>query len=176
MLTARIAGRRPAALDEEHYRTLLLQPEISEWLQPAPLPPVDENDPPSLLRRDRLHWAEHGFGPWVLIERRSGEFLGRAGLEWTSLADARVLSVSWAVVPWRWGEGLATEAARAAIATAAELGLAEVVSFTLPENVASRRVMEKIGLRRDGEARHAGLPHVVYRLRLARDRGQAAAG
>jgi [ribosomal protein S5]-alanine N-acetyltransferase len=176
MLTARIAGRRPAALDEEHYRTLLLEPEISEWLQPAPLPPVDENDPPSLLRRDRLHWTEHGFGPWVLVERRSGEFLGRAGLEWTSLADERVLSVSWAIVPWRWGEGLATEAARAAVATASELGLAEVVSFTLPQNVASRRVMEKIGLRRDGEARHAGLPHVVYRLRLAGDRGQAAAG
>ena len=176
MVTARIAGRRPAGRDVEHYRTLLLEPEISEWLQPAPLPPVDENDPPSLLRRDRLHWAEHGFGPWVMSERRSGEFLGRAGLEWTSLADERVLSVSWAIVPWRWGEGLATEAGQAAIETASELGLAEVVSFTLPQNVASRRVMEKIGLRRAGEARHAGLPHVVYRLRLAGGRDRVAAG
>ena len=176
MVTARIAGRRRAGRDVEHYRTLLLEPEISEWLQPAPLPPVDENDPPSLLRRDRLHWAEHGFGPWVMSERRSGEFLGRAGLEWTSLADERVLSVSWAIVPWRWGEGLATEAGQAAIETASELGLAEVVSFTLPQNVASRRVMEKIGLRRAGEARHAGLPHVVYRLQLAGGRGRVAAG
>ena len=51
----------------------------------------------------------------------------------------------------------------AAVDAARELGLAEVVAFTLAENVASRRVMERAGFALDGTVEHAGLPHVLYR-------------
>jgi RimJ/RimL family protein N-acetyltransferase len=69
------------------------------------------------------------------------------------------------VTPERWGEGLATEAGRASIAWGLErVGLVEVVSFTLPDNRASRRVIEKLGMAYVRAFERRGLPHLLYRL------------
>jgi RimJ/RimL family protein N-acetyltransferase len=73
------------------------------------------------------------------------------------------LAVAWAVMPARWGEGLATELARVSVRVAFErLELAELVAITLPDNTASRRVMEKSGFRYDRDIVHVGLDHVLY--------------
>ena len=65
-----------------------------------------------------------------------------------------------------WGMGLATELARESVRVGfAVLGRAELVSFTLPTNLRSRRVMEKAGFRHERDFAWAGLPHVLYRLR-----------
>ncbi|MGK2932540.1 MAG: GNAT family N-acetyltransferase, partial [Solirubrobacterales bacterium] len=61
-------------------------------------------------------------------------------------------------------QGLASEAALAAIGVAEKIGLARVVSLTLVDNVASRGVMEKIGLEYERDVDHAGLPHALYAL------------
>ena len=75
------------------------------------------------------------------------------------------VEVGWTVAPDRWGEGLATELGAASIAQAfGELGLADVVAFTLHDNVASRRVMDKLGFVYERDIVHAALPHVFYRL------------
>ena len=66
---------------------------------------------------------------------------------------------------WWWRERLAPEAARAAVAWGFErCGLARVVSFTLPENRRSQRVMEKLGMSFACEFERAGLPHLLYEL------------
>jgi RimJ/RimL family protein N-acetyltransferase len=67
-------------------------------------------------------------------------------------------------VPERWRQGLATELARAAVEVAFDdLDLDEIVAFTLPDNIASRRVMEKAGFTYDRDIQRAGIPHVLYR-------------
>jgi RimJ/RimL family protein N-acetyltransferase len=80
------------------------------------------------------------------------------------VADTRAVELPWSIVSSRWGEGLATEAAAAALDTARAHGIADelIVAFALRDNAASLRVMEKIGLRRVGAIEHAGLPHVLY--------------
>ena len=157
--------RPPESRDEASYRRLLLDPQVSPWLRPPPLRPFTEADPPALLVRDLRHWEEHGWGPWV-VEDGDGGFAGRAGLGTTRVAGEQVVELAWAIVGAAHGRGLATAAARAGVERARELGLPEVVSFTLPENAASRRVMEKAGLVFERDITHAGLPHVLYRLRL----------
>ena len=68
------------------------------------------------------------------------------------------------VVPDRWNQGLATELGAASLEVAfGPLGLVDVVSFTLPHNQASRRVMEKLGFAFERDTLYAGLPHVLYR-------------
>ena len=63
----------------------------------------------------------------------------------------------------------ATRPGAAALAVAQrDLGLRELVSFTLPDNTGSRRVMEKLGFSHDRDIIHAGLPHVLYRQTLTR--------
>jgi [ribosomal protein S5]-alanine N-acetyltransferase len=156
--------RPPESRDEANYRRLLFDAAVAPWLRPKPLRPFTEADPPALLVRDLRHWESHGWGPWVVEE--DGAFAGRAGLNTTRVAGEQAVEIAWALLGAAHGRGLATEAARAAVAAARDLGLAEVVSFTLPGNAASRRVMEKAGLRFEREITHGGLPHVLYRLSL----------
>ena len=156
--------RPPESRDEADYRRLLFDPAVAPWLRPEPLRPFTEADPHALLVRDLRHWEEHGWGPWVVED--GGEFAGRAGLNNTRVAGEQAIEVAWALVGAAQGRGLATQAALAAVDAARDLGLEEVVSFTLPDNTASRRVMEKAGLEFDRDITHGGLPHVLYRLRL----------
>ena len=75
------------------------------------------------------------------------------------------VEVAYALRVESWGNGLATEMARAAVQVAfANLGLPDLVAFTLPTNVASRRVMEKAGFAFERDVVHADMPHVLYRL------------
>jgi RimJ/RimL family protein N-acetyltransferase len=158
--------RAPESADEARYRRLLFDPAVAPWLRPKPLRPFTEADAPALLVRDLRHWESHGWGPWV-VEDGDGAFLGRAGLNTTRVAGEQVVELAWAVIGAAQGRGVATAAALAGVEEARRLGLREVVSFTLPDNAASRRVMEKAGLVFERDITHGGLPHVLYRLRLA---------
>ena len=160
-------ARRPRAGDQALYRRLLLAPQVRAWLRPPPLPDMTDAEPGALLADDIQHWAEHGFGPWVLLDRDSGAFIGRAGLAWTIVDERLRVQLPWAIVPSRWNEGLATEAALAAIEDARRLGLDEVISFTLPDNAPSRRVMEKAGLELLETVEHVGLAHVLYGQKIS---------
>jgi RimJ/RimL family protein N-acetyltransferase len=164
--TKRLLCRRPFAGDAHDYRELLLDERVAAWLRPAPLPPFRAGEPEALLRKDIAHWEAHGFGPWTLIERDSGAFAGRGGLCWTQVDGERAIELPWALLPAFWNEGLATEAALAALDTAQRVGIPEVISLALLENKPSRRVMEKAGLTYEGEVEHVGLPHALYRLQL----------
>jgi RimJ/RimL family protein N-acetyltransferase len=100
------------------------------------------------------------------VVEEDGAFAGRAGLSTCRVVGEQTVELAWALVGDAHGRGLATQAAQAAVEEARRIGLPEVVSFTVPDNVASRRVMEKAGLVFDRDITHAGLPHVLYRLRL----------
>jgi RimJ/RimL family protein N-acetyltransferase len=157
--------RPPESRDEASYRRLLFDAAVAPWLRPRPLRPFTEADPPALLVRDLRHWESHGWGPWV-VEDGGGAFLGRAGLNTTRVAGEQAVELHWALVGLAQGRGIATRAALAGVEEARRLGMTELVSFTLPENLASRRVMEKAGLAFDRDITHGGVPHVLYRLRL----------
>src|SRR5690606_2084011 len=120
----------------------------------------------AIVRRDVEHWKRHGWGPWIVRDRRSGELLGRVGLSAGAVTAFGEAEAAWLLAPHRWGEGLATEMAGAALHRGfGELALDDVVALALPHNVASRRVMERLGFGYEGEVVHAGLTHVLYRLR-----------
>jgi ribosomal-protein-alanine N-acetyltransferase len=122
-------------------------------------------------------FAKHGFGLYALELRETGEFIGFTGLAVPAF-DAPFMpcvEVGWRVAFDHWGRGLATEAARAALRHGfEELGLTEIVAFTVPANERSRMVMEKIGMTRDPKADfdHPRIPegsalrrHILYRVR-----------
>lgn len=99
------------------------------------------------LERWRRHWDEHGYGIWAVEERESGRFVGRVGLSHHRLWPQDV-EVGWALDPDVWGRGYATEAGAAALAHAFErLAVERVVSVVHPDNRASIRVMERLGIR-----------------------------
>jgi RimJ/RimL family protein N-acetyltransferase len=104
------------------------------------------------------HWGLRGFGQWLLEERATGELVGRAGLYFPEGWPG--LEVGWTLARSRWGQGLATEAGRAAVDWAfAELATDRVISLIAPDNHRSRRVAERLGASREG--RTAILGHDV---------------
>lgn len=167
LYTERLVCRRLRAQDEADICRLMLDPAVTPTTWPFARPPTP-GDVREALSAKLEHWERHGFGLWLVLDRASGAMVGRGGLQHTSSPALNAVEVAWAIVPERWGQGLATELARAALDAAfAQLRLLEVVAMTLPDNLASRRVMEKAGLVHDGEVEHAGLPHVLYRARAA---------
>ena len=164
--TDRLLARMPESTDLDGYNTLFLDPAVERWLRPEPLTPFDEAEIFAMLGADVAHWSQHDFGPWVLLERESGVLIGRGGLRLTKVDGADLVELPWAVRSDHWGRGLATEAAAAALDWARDVGLDEVVALIIPENQASQRVAERIGLQPSGTTMHAGLEHLVYRLKL----------
>jgi RimJ/RimL family protein N-acetyltransferase len=100
-----------------------------------------------MIERAARHHAEHGFGPLAVEDRATGALIGRAGLAyhgaWPDDPEA-----GWWIAPERQGEGLATEAGAASVRHGlGELGFDRLVSIALEGNLASRRVMAKLGFR-----------------------------
>jgi RimJ/RimL family protein N-acetyltransferase len=162
----RLLARKPIPEDRGSYHAHFTHPEVESWLRPPPLPPFNSLVLDELLEGDCAHWSDHGFGPWVLVERESGAFAGRGGLAWTAVEGVAEVELPWSIEPHLHGRGLATEAATAATELARELRFEEVVALILPSNRASRRVAEKTGFTPREEVVHAGLPHLLFRLRL----------
>ncbi len=125
--------------------------------------------------RIETHFDAHGYGLWAVEITNETPFAGFVGLciPRFEASFTPCVEIGWRLAAEFWGRGYATEGARAALAFGFhELKLDEVLSFTVPANVRSRRVMEKIGMRHDvgGDFEHPLLPvghplrrHVLYR-------------
>ena len=144
---------------------LLLDRRVNATLWPRVQPPTEAEVLDGLAAKVQ-HWDRHGFGMWLLRDRETAEMVGRGGLQYTYTAGLHDVEAGWAIVPERWGQGLATVLANACVEVGFGcVGLQDIVAFTLPTNVASRRVMEKSGFEYERDIVHAGLPHVLYRQR-----------
>jgi ribosomal-protein-alanine N-acetyltransferase len=94
----------------------------------------------------------------------SGETIGAAGLQ--HLEGGPEVEVGYRFLKGHWGQGYATESAQASIYFGFdEVGLDRIVAVALETNIASRRVLEKCGLREVGLTHVYGLEHVKYEIR-----------
>ena len=101
------------------------------------------------VRRIVDHFARHGFGMWAVEVPGVADFVGTVGLMHVDFDApfAPAVEIGWRPAAEHWGRGYATEAASAALTFAfGTLGLREVVAFTAPANLPSRRVMERLGM------------------------------
>ena len=161
--TARLLCLRPSADQLRDLEKLLRDARVAATLLSAGIVPTKAEVAANLVAKQG-HWERHGFGLWTLYDRVDGSFVGRGGLQHTNATGENEVEAGWAIVPERWGQGLATELALAAVGVGlGPLGLPSVIAYTLPENTASRRVMEKAGFAYEREIDWVGLKHVLYR-------------
>jgi RimJ/RimL family protein N-acetyltransferase len=170
--TERLVLRSWRAGDRMPFTSLNADPQVMEFM-PHRLS-VDESD--AFADRIENHFRQHGFGLCAVELRSNGTFIGFVGLHVPSFQTVFTpcVEIGWGLATAYWGQGLATEGARAIVRFAfEELGLEEIVSFTVA-NLRSRRVMEKLSMKRDPaeDFNHPRLPpdhrlsrHVLYRLR-----------
>lgn len=107
------------------------------------------------------HQKAHGFSKWLILERDSGVAIGDSGL--LVLQDYGWVDLGFRFAQPYWGKGLATEVASAWVRTAfEELGVSRLGAFVHPENVASIRVLEKVGFRAERRDMVMGMNSIVF--------------
>jgi len=107
------------------------------------------------------HWKKYGFGIWAITDKHVGTLIGRCGLN--LITDTSEVEVDFVTAPNYWGRGYATEAAKASLEYGFTiLGLKRIIALTKPDNAASRRVMEKIGMHFVKNAQYWGISCAYY--------------
>jgi RimJ/RimL family protein N-acetyltransferase len=147
--TERLQFRQMSHADLEHMVALLGDPEVMRFY-PAPKSQVEAA---SWIQWNLENYAEHGYGLWI-IETPEGKFIGDCGLTWQQVNGARKLEVGYHIRSDLQGQGLATEAATACRDFAGEhVEVTELVAIIHPDNRASERVAEKLGMHRVADDR-----------------------
>jgi ribosomal-protein-alanine N-acetyltransferase len=175
LTTPRLRLRQWREEDLASFAALNADPQVMEFF-PKVLTRVESD---AVAGRIRDHFARHGFGLWAVEAPGAADFVGFVGLAVPSFEAhfTPCVEIGWRLAREHWGHGYATEAATAALAFGfGDRALEEIVAFTVPANIPSRRVMGRLGMRRlpaddfehpaiaDG---HPLRSHVLYRLRRA---------
>jgi len=171
--TTRLVLRRFRDCDLTPFAALNADPQVMQHM-PKPLSRAESD---AFGARIDAHFTAHGFGMFAVEVKGLAPFIGAVGL-WKPSFEAPFMpcvEIGWRLARAHWGRGYVDEAARACLRFGFEqLGLQEVVSFTIRANTRSWRVMERLGMQRDaaGDFEHPSLPeghplrpHILYRIR-----------
>ncbi len=163
--TLRLTGAPLGPCHFEALRRLHGDPRAMKTLTSSGMP-QPEAFTQGVIKRIQATWETSGFGVWAFSEKESGAFVGYCGLRPYLVHGEAETELLYGLLPDFWGQGYASEMAEASLTAAFErFGRNSVVAFTLHDNLASRRVMEKNGMTYEKDIIHAGLPHVLYRRR-----------
>jgi RimJ/RimL family protein N-acetyltransferase len=139
--TERLLLRKPIASDVNPMMEVHQDPEVMRFLGVYPVTLMTAWKNVAMMVG---HWEMLGYGSWVVVDKSTSEIVGRVGL-WYPDGWLGV-ELGWTVKRSRWGEGIATEASRAALQwTWANLQVDHIISMIHRENTASIRIAEKLG-------------------------------
>lgn len=157
--TSRLLLRKFAAEDADALQAVLGDPLAMEFY-PAPL---DRRGVENWIETNRERYKRDGHGLWALLLRDSKQLIGDCGCVMQEVEDRNEVEVGYHVRRDLWGNGYATEAARACADYAFHrLGANRVISMIRPENLRSIRVAEKNGMFREKIVFWRNYDHCVY--------------
>jgi RimJ/RimL family protein N-acetyltransferase len=159
--TARLHLRKLRLSDLDDLALIYRDPDVMQYrLFPSS---ASKAETQHMLQKMLDHWKRYGFGRWAIVEKSTQHFIGHAGLEVVPGLDE--IEMNYLLARSHWNRGLATEAATAIAAYGFTiLGCDRLVAFAKPENIASRRVMEKIGMHYKTDIELYGMNWVYYTL------------
>ncbi|WCB92804.1 Acetyltransferase [Baekduia alba] len=172
--TERLLLRRWRVEDRATLAAINADPEVMRWIGSGHVLGRGLSD--DLIARFEAEWDERGFGLWAVAwkDDPASEALGFCGLTMPSFLPAVLpaAEVGWRLARDVWGRGVATEAARAALAFgfSRERALREVVAVVAPENARSLRVIDKLGMTPRPDRYHAGARRRVRVFGVLADR------
>jgi RimJ/RimL family protein N-acetyltransferase len=160
--TSRLILREFSPADVEALALILGDPETMRFY-PAP---YDHAGVEEWITRNLRRYTKDGHGLWAMILKANGELVGDCGLTVQQVDGTDEIEIGYHVRRDLWGQGLATEAARACRNFGfAHLHAERLISLIRPENMPSRRVAEKNGMTIWKELLWRDLPHLVYAIR-----------
>ena len=170
--TDRLLLRQYVEEDAEAFFELNSDPKVLRFVPDKQLLNVEQARQ-ILIDHPIADYRKHGFGRGACILKSTGQQIGFAGLKYLEELDE--VDVAYRLLPAFWGQGLATEAALASVRYGfSKLGLKRIIGLTMPENVASIRVLEKAGLHYTEEVSFWG--HRFSKYALSSTLAQPASG
>ncbi|MGL4551899.1 MAG: GNAT family N-acetyltransferase [Gemmataceae bacterium] len=168
--TARLILREQTEADAPAVFALGSDPAVVRYTHTGVLTSVDQAL--DILRTYPLaDYRRYGYGRWACVLKETGAMIGFAGLKY--LPELDEVDVGYQFLPAYWGVGLATEAGRAALEDGfTRLAMRRVIGLVAPENVASARVLTKLGLSPAGRVEYRGMTADRYVI----ERGRAGDG
>jgi RimJ/RimL family protein N-acetyltransferase len=159
--TARLRLRHFTLDDLDYLFTLYSDPEVMRFLSSR----TKEQTQASLCKHIQ-HWQKHDFGMWAVIHKDSSKIIGRCGLGF--LENTLEVELGYVLDKSYWNMGLGTEAGQATLKYGfEEIQLDRIVAIALPENIASIRVIQKVGMKYQKDAHFYNLDVVYYSITRA---------
>ena len=164
MRTERFLFAPWSATDWLALKPIATDPDVMRYISEGRVWPDERIQ--EFVERQIKCFRERGYCMWRLLEPGSDQMIGFCGVQ--PLANTPDIEIGWWLARSYWGRGLATEAARAVLRDGFErAGLERIVAVAHPGNRASRRVMEKLGMRYERDAVHKGIGVVLYAIHVA---------
>ena len=173
--TERLILREIVPEDVEAFFAMDSNPEVVKYVGIQPLTDISQSA--EMIKSIRNQYTENGIGRWAVIRKEDGKLVGWSGLKLIKEINnhQNIHDLGYRFTPEYWGKGYATEGAKAVLDYGFnQISLPEIVSFTVPMNLRSIRVMEKIGMVRDldGDFNHTKIAldhplskHILYRIK-----------
>lgn len=162
-LTSRLRLRAFSEADAEVFHGLMAGEGVLRYFPSTEVPSLQQVS--RMITWFLNHWQERGYGDWVVESRATGEVMGRCGLLY--IRDTAETEIDFLLGKAFWGQGYATEAARASLEYGFEEHLLEgVVGIVHPENLASQRVLGKLGMKQTRRTQYFGMD--CYRYEVSR--------
>jgi RimJ/RimL family protein N-acetyltransferase len=160
--TARLLLHPFTSADLDDYtRLVFADADVMRYLPKRDLPPRERAERTIAVFAE--HWSQHGLGAWAVTDKVTGEFMGHCGLG--PVPEAGEIEVLYSLGQPYWGQGIATEAARASVRFGFEqANLDRLIALAVPENIGSRRVMDHLGFVYEKDAHYFGLDLAYYVL------------
>ncbi|NRF71813.1 GNAT family N-acetyltransferase [Aquincola sp. S2] len=137
-------------------------PEVMRYLSGRP---ETREETMAGIERVKARWAEWGYSWWSFVELVSGEIVGAGCIQHLGRDKAHPLEIGWRLRRDRWQQGLASEAAACMAAFAFDtVGTPVLCAVCHPDNTASARVMQRLGMRYRGVERWYDMDMTVYEI------------
>lgn len=161
--TGRILLRELDDLDLHALAEIYADPEVMRFVGKGIV--LDSSQTERSIANWKKYYERFKFGNWATIEKQTSKFIGLCGLSW--LPDNSDIEVSYLFSKPAWGKGYATETAKAILDYGFNnLGLKRIVALVYPENSSSIHVIDKLGMKYEGEKEFFGKKLLFYSLEI----------
>ncbi|WP_249709497.1 GNAT family N-acetyltransferase [Bacillus cereus] len=165
--TKRLFMRKPLIEDVEQFYSILKEEVVGKWL--AKSRGMSKGEAKDYIMQLISHWEQYNFGVWLLVNRNTGELLGHCGLR--KIDETGEIEIMYVLDPEYWGNGYASEAAKASIQYAKEMmNVKRIIARVKVANENSKKLLRNLGFTYTHDVDHSGRLLSYFELQTSLDK------
>ncbi|MGH0777677.1 GNAT family N-acetyltransferase [Bacillus cereus] len=165
--TKRLFMRKPLIEDVEQFYSILKEEVVGKWLAKSRV--MSKGEAKDYIIQLISHWEQYDFGVWLLVNRNTGKLLGHCGLR--KIDETGEIEIMYLLDPEYWGNGYASEAAKASIQYAKEMmNEKRIIARVKVENENSKKLLRNLGFTYTHDVNHSGRLLSYFELKTSLDK------